>query len=488
MSQKIQTRICGAVSKLWDVDFHPPEALIVGPRNTGKSRGVGHFIYDSLTAYPGMRALVARKTRVSMNETFLKTWEQDVLPPYWKEECARVVRGHREKYVFEHEDGDNSELIVAGMDQERLIGADLDLVVVDEAYQLQERQWIALLPLLRNKRAPFQMALALTNPAGSKHWLNRRPDGKRMVRLLSCHEDNPSITEADLERLRALPEPYRTRWYTGDWVAAEGLYYPEWNEKVHLRPRDEVPPMKGHFGAMDFGWDPSPGVFQVWGVDHSDRIWLLVELYQRKRHLDKWAAQIERLHEEFELQAIVCDSAESRSIDFLNQHLSSRFGRAVGEIAQKADKNVDAGRQAVLFAMSPTSGGPRLFVSEGYQRAFLGGGDAEAQDEAKYEGLPSCFTEEIENFIVEVEKSDGTPGGDRPEKYQADHSMDCLRYACCYARDNVFTAKTSQTVKQMGWEAQELYRILGPKAFWEYVAGVPGARAVPSGSRRRAEN
>src|SRR6185295_13090648 len=56
------------------------EILLDGPAGTGKSRAILEKFHLCCMKYPGIRALILRKTRESMTESVLVTFEERVLP------------------------------------------------------------------------------------------------------------------------------------------------------------------------------------------------------------------------------------------------------------------------------------------------------------------------------------------------------------------------------------------------------------------------
>ena len=56
------------------------EVVIDGPAGTGKSRGALEKVHFCAMKYPGMRALMCRKTRASISQTAMVTYENHVLP------------------------------------------------------------------------------------------------------------------------------------------------------------------------------------------------------------------------------------------------------------------------------------------------------------------------------------------------------------------------------------------------------------------------
>lgn len=56
------------------------EVLLAGPAGTGKSRACLEKLHLAAMKYPGMRGLIVRKTRESLSESGLVTFEDKVLP------------------------------------------------------------------------------------------------------------------------------------------------------------------------------------------------------------------------------------------------------------------------------------------------------------------------------------------------------------------------------------------------------------------------
>jgi phage terminase large subunit len=57
-----------------------PEVLISGPAGTGKSRACLEKLHLCAEKYPGMRGLIVRKSRESLTEAALFTFENKVVP------------------------------------------------------------------------------------------------------------------------------------------------------------------------------------------------------------------------------------------------------------------------------------------------------------------------------------------------------------------------------------------------------------------------
>ncbi len=185
-----------------------------------------------------------------MTESALVTLEREFLVDgHPARRGSDASRATRHNYVFPN----GSEIICGGLDNpDRIMSTEYDMVLVVEATEVNEEAWEKLLTRLRNNQVPFQQAIAECNPSAPGHWLNKRAGDGKMARLISRHEDNPSLTPEYLDRLSKLTSHRRARLYLGIWAAAEGAVFPEFEEAVHcvdtFNPPSDWP--------WYVGWDP----------------------------------------------------------------------------------------------------------------------------------------------------------------------------------------------------------------------------------------
>lgn len=391
-----------------------PEILMDGPAGTGKSRAILEKIHLCLLKYPGSRGLIARKTRVSMTESVLVTFEAKVLP-----EGSPLTRGaqraQRQSYLYPN----GSVLVVGGMDNAgKVMSTEYDIVGVFETTELTEDDLEKLTTRLRNGVMPYQQLLADCNPAGPKHWLNQRALRGAMTRLLSRHEDNPTVTETYLNTLRALTGARRLRLYEGKWAAQEGLVYDEFGDANLI---DEMPAgwqAWRKIRAVDFGFT-NPFVCQWWAIDPDGRMYLYRELYKTGVLVEDHARHIVALSEGERYEATVADhDAEDRAT--LDRHHVPTV---------PANKAVTVGIQAVQARIRAAGDGkPRLFVL----RTALVKPDAALVDKKR----PYSTEQEFGEYIWPKEREagadkDGKPLKEEPVK-EHDHGMDSMRYAVMY--------------------------------------------------------
>lgn len=228
------------------------EVLLSGPAGTGKSRACLQKIHYTMEKYKQARALIVRKTRASLSETGLQTFEDHVLG---LDHPLRhgAQRMFRQSYRYPN----GSQIVIGGMDNPvRIMSSEYDLIYVQEAIELQEGDWNNLTTRLRNNKVPYQQIIADTNPDSPHHWLKVRCDTGKTKLVLSEHEDNPVLYDADLHNWTEFGEQYLAtldlltgatydRLRKGLWVQATGIIFDTFNEKIHKTERADYDPALG---------------------------------------------------------------------------------------------------------------------------------------------------------------------------------------------------------------------------------------------------
>lgn len=380
------------------------EVLIEGPAGTGKTIALLSKIDLCLRKYKGARALIVRKTRSSMTESVLVTYESKVLP-----EGDPIADGPSRPMRQAYHYPNGSELVVGGMDKaDKVMSTEYDIIGVFEATELTEDDFEKLTTRLRNGVMPYQQILADCNPAGPTHWLNQRALRGAMTRLLSRHEDNPSVTPVYLARLDALTGARKLRLRKGIWAAQEGLVYEEFGDTNLL---DEMP--QGwqawrKFRVIDFGFT-NPFVCLWFAVDGDGRLYLYREWYRTQMLVEDHAKKIKELSGAETYEATLADhDAEDRAT-------LARYGVPTSP----ARKDLSPGIQAVQARIRAAGDGrPRLFV--------LRNAPVEADPLLIEAKKPYSTGQEFGDYVWPKGK-DGKPMKEEPVK-EHDHGMDALRY------------------------------------------------------------
>ncbi|HZB28946.1 MAG TPA: phage terminase large subunit [Streptosporangiaceae bacterium] len=437
----------GAAKQL--LENRAPEILLSGPAGTGKSRACLEKLHLQALKYPGMRALIVRKTQVSLGSTALVTWREHVAKEALAHGEVRWYGGSQQEAAqYRYRNG--STITVGGMDKAtKIMSSEYDVCFVQEAIELIEDDWEAITTRLRNGRLPYQQLMADTNPAQPTHWLKQRCDRGATRFLESRHEDNPiyftdagTMTEAGRAyiegKLDKLTGVRYLRLRKGLWVAAEGLIYEGWDPALHLVDRFPIPDAWPRWWSVDFGYT-HPFVLQNWAEDPDGRLFLYREIFHTRRLVEDHAKQIlsivtepvpgvaqledeplataiahgRRRWIEPPPRAVICDhDAEGRAT--LQKHL--------GMSTVPANKKVLAGLQAGQSRLKVAGDGrPRL--------AILRDSVVERDQQLVDDKRPACTAEEIPGYVWAVK-----PGGqlkEEPVKDQ-DDGCDALRYVVAH--------------------------------------------------------
>ena len=391
--------------------------MVDGPARTGKTRGLLEKAYLVAANYPGARILLTRKTRTSMSNTVLQTFEDEVLGQ-GHPLASGASRPLRTAYRFPN----GSVIDVLGLDKpERLMSSEYDMIFAFEGTELTQNDFELLTTRLTGYHTGYQQIVVDCNPSSEKHWLwVLHRDGK-IKRLPSKLTDNPLWHDGTdwtpagrelLESLGSLSGVRRARLFEGRWASVDGAVYDRFDEAVHVVDRFTPPSDWMRIRSIDFGYT-NPFVCQWWAIDGDGRMYLYREVYQPGRLVSDMAKEITRLSEGEYIAFTVADhDAEDRATL-----------EAAGIHSTPADKAVTPGIQAVQDRLAVQGDGkPRLYI----MRDTLAS-DASAMRDA---GKPCCTLQEMDGYVWEQSR-DGRPVKEHPVKVN-DHGMDAMRYAVMF--------------------------------------------------------
>lgn len=422
---RIRYQAFGAAKTLFSTK--DDEVLLAGPAGTGKSLAALHKLHLAASKYKDSRMFMARKTRTSMTNSCMETFDRHVLKPPDK------VHFHKTDQQYNYPNG--SVIAVIGLDDpERIKSTDWDMGFIQEATECTENDWEIATTRLRNWIMPYQQLLADCNPDKPTHWIKKRCDAGLTTILVSVHQDNPRLYNIHtgqwsqegmqyLGKLDRLSGVRRKRLYEGLWVAAEGLIYENWNDQVHLISLSEMP--KGweewsHYWSLDWGY-VHPLVWQDW-VEDPDTLALyrVREMYMTGMLVEDAAREIMELTEGIYIpRAIICDhDAGDRAT----------FERHTGYLTLPAYKPIQQGIQAVerRFRCDWHFNRPGLFL---VRDALL-----RVDKELEAAGKPTCTEKEIDGYVWD-EKITRLVNSKRDELPidKDNHGMDATRYMVAFA-------------------------------------------------------
>lgn len=404
------------------------ELVLAGPAGTGKSRALLEKLHLLMLANPGARGLIVRKTLKSLGGTALDTWRKAVVPEALAAGIVRYYGGSAEEPPqYRYLNG--SCILIGGLDTvgdqpPKIMSSEYDVIYVQEATELAEPDWEALISRLRNWRISFQQLMADCNPGPPTHWLKRRCDTGKAVMLHSRHRDNPRLYDDDgqlteqgapyMDGLQSLTGVRRLRLLDGIWAAAEGIIFEGFDPAIHLVDPFPVPAGWPRYWSIDFGYT-NPFTCGFWAEDSDGRLYLYREIYRTQTLVEDHARRILSIVApggqwiEPHPTAILADhDAEDRAT--LERHL--------GLATRAAHKSVSDGIQAVSGRLRPAGDGkPRLFLM---RDALVERDDALADSKR-----PCAVAEEFPGYVWAIK-----PGGalkEEPRK-EHDHGLDALRY------------------------------------------------------------
>jgi phage terminase large subunit len=416
------------------------EILLSGPAGTGKSRACLEKILACAIKYPGMKALILRKTLKSLSTTALDTWRKHVAVDHI--ETGEVVYyGGSSEEPAQYRFANGSKVMVGGMDNPtRIMSSEYDLIYVQEAIEFTVTDWENANSRLRNGIMPYQQLIADTNPSTPTHWLKLRCDDGACLMLHSRHEENPILFGDDgkltargiayMARLDALTGVRKQRLRFGRWVASEGIIWEQWEPRLHVVPAFEPPHAWRRWWVIDFGFT-NPFVLQCWAEDPDGRLILYREIYHTARTVDQHAETIMKIvlknpvkrgptlpwtgeWREPRPSAVICDhDAEGRVV----------WRRETGLVTVAAKKDVIDGIQAVDRRMRPRGDGrPGVELMEGVV--------VETDQSLRDRGRPVSTIEEIPGYVWDITAAakiaDKAPK-ETPRK-EDDHGCDAMRY------------------------------------------------------------
>lgn len=240
-----------------------PAWMLAGPAETGKTWGTLWRLDSEARKWPKSQWLLIRKLRSTMDSTVLKTWRRVI-----------DMRGGVEVYGGEkpqwYDYSNGARVWIVGLDNpDKILSGEFDGAYVNQAEELEEADWETLSTRVTGRGAVTEtpMIFGDCNPGPADHWIVRRRDAGSLVFLESKHRDNPSLYTDDGELteqgersmavLNGLTGVRRLRLRDGLWVGAEGQFFEQWDEAIHVREPEDyfvIPEDWPIWGAFDYGF------------------------------------------------------------------------------------------------------------------------------------------------------------------------------------------------------------------------------------------
>ena len=235
---------------------------------------------------------------------------------------------------------------------ERLRGLNLNWAYLDEAALMSEKTWRIILGRLRVGTNPS--AWITTTPAGFnwiwKQWVDLRHPDYSMIQVASW--ENPFVSTDYVEGLKAnYVGEFAKQEIEGDFVAFEGLVYPEFSRERNVTKVDPAAAWV-RVRAVDYGYQ-NPFVCLFAALDEDGRLVIYDEHYRSKMLIREHAGHILSREGTFSWTVSDHDAQDSAELS------------ACGISTRNAQKDVIRGIQKVKARLLPQKDGrPRLLIHE----------------------------------------------------------------------------------------------------------------------------
>jgi len=179
------------------------------------------------------------------------------------------------------------------------------------------------------------------NPDNPAHWFYtdwiKRHRERNALYLHFSMEDNPSLSEKTLERYKSMYSGvFYQRYILGEWVAAEGLVYPMFDEEKHVL--HDCPQTSGdYFVSSDFGIQNAT-VFLLWRKMIEKNAWVCLKEYyysgreeKRQKTVGEFAEGLVNMLDGINPRRVIVDPSAAALITEL---------RSLGYHTQGADNDV----------------------------------------------------------------------------------------------------------------------------------------------------
>jgi hypothetical protein len=419
-----------------------PVVLVEGPAHTGKSFGILWYMLATAVRFAGSRQWIGAETRSQISDSVLATFENKILPLSTAGRAALrgAARSNRHSYKFPN----GSEIVTGGLNEPaRLYGTEWDKVYISEiAPNVTYDQYQQFHRAMRNKRVPMpgrpgeflHQIIMDCNPDVPTFWANVNANEGKIERIITRHSDNPSFTAADQERLDLLTGVRRRRLRDGEWCAAEGQVWEEFDRAVHVIPNAKVkdiprlsngePAFRHYVMGQDWG-HRAPGVLQLWGLTGDGTLYLLREHYRAGKTIDWWIGAALEYNRAWKPITCVCDPEDSGSIE-----LYQRAGiPAVAADKRNKLSSLDQVRDRLKRDRQGRAG--MYFMADALE-------ERDAALKAAYQ--PCSTVEEIPGYVLR-EIKEGRGVDDETDPACPDHGCDATRYVVRFA-DALFPSRS----------------------------------------------
>ena len=419
-----------------------------GSRGGGKSHGVRAKATALAETYPGIKMLIVRRTFADLVRLYVRPLQAayamfpvQIRPTYSSDgKIFTFPNGATIEFAFCSNDADANNYR----------GLEWDVIFLDEATDYSEYAFLMFNSCIRGANKIPKRLYATCNPGGQGHVhikrlfidqeYRRAENPKKYTFIQARMWDNIPMLMADeafvealniwkrehkgkpitddvykecmmsadcVQALANMPEDMREAQLYGNWDVFSGVYFPEWDEDVHIVSAMDIKPWWRKTAAIDYGLDCFAVVWVA--VDERGRAYVYRNIEEQGLQVDHAVERFRRASSGEQIEAIFAPP------DLWNTHSDSGISTAdifasKGYPLIKSSNARESGWLSVKEYLMKSSG---QGVTEGYPRMLF------------QKGMPI-------NKHIPVLQHDKKKVNDVDSELNHDttHSPDALRYWC----------------------------------------------------------
>lgn len=262
----------------------PTEVGFGGARGPGKSHSMfAQITLDDAQRFPGLKALLLRKTGKSMKESAedLRLKVLSSTPHTYSKSTGTIDFPNTSRVLLGH--------FRTESDIDNYVGLEYDLLGIEEATTLSAQKYRLIRTCCRtSKRGWRPRTYSNANPGGIGHQFYlkrfiRAPKDGDVVFIPATYRDNVFLDPEYRKSLEGLTGWRRAAWLEGDWNVHAGTFFTTFKPKLHvIEPHSLANLGWTYYIAGDYGW-AHPTAFLLLAVDNQGDLVVIDGIASSKR-------------------------------------------------------------------------------------------------------------------------------------------------------------------------------------------------------------
>jgi hypothetical protein len=205
-------------------------------------------------------------------------------------------------------------------DPSKYLSSEFAMIGIEEMTQNEEMKFHRLRSRLRWTGIPEPKLVAATNPGGIGHeWVKKyfvdrdfpdhEKEAEKFAYVPALPTDNPYLAASYILTLQSLPEKLRQAYLEGRWDIFEGMFFTEWDPKVHIVEPFEVPDTWPRARSIDPSGRSGTTACYIYALADDGTVYVTHEWFKSGLDTDEHARGICKMSEGLNIKYTVIDSA-----------------------------------------------------------------------------------------------------------------------------------------------------------------------------------